>query len=72
MQVIYAGHARKRMNESGITEEEVGRILGKGMKWFVKTEGENGRWHAKIGNVEVVFERDVKRALIVAVYWSES
>ena len=72
MQVIYAGHARKRMNERGITEEEVERIISKGMKWFIKNEGENGRWHAKMGNIETVYERDEEHLVVVTVYWGEA
>ncbi len=71
MNVIYTGHALKRMNERRITEEEVEKIISKGMKWFAKSEGLAGRWHAKMGGIEVVFEADETTNYVVTVYWGE-
>ena len=68
MDFIFTKHARQRMYERKITVEEVKLTVNKGMKWFMESEGETGRWHAKLGAVEVVFEREDNYAIIVTVY----
>ncbi|MBI5159562.1 DUF4258 domain-containing protein [Candidatus Micrarchaeota archaeon] len=68
MDYIFTKHARQRMYERKITVEEVKTTVGKGMKWFAEREGRNGRWHAKMGAVEVVFEKTGKCFVIVTVY----
>lgn len=71
MKTTFTGHALKRMYERNISPEEVKLYLGRGMKWFAKTEGESGRWHSKMGNVEVVFESTEEKTTVITVYWVE-
>ncbi|MFH1247416.1 MAG: DUF4258 domain-containing protein [Candidatus Micrarchaeota archaeon] len=69
MKRIISGHALKRMYERNISPDEVNNVMNKGMKWFAKNEGAIGRWHAKMGNVEIVFEKTVNKTTVVTVYW---
>ena len=68
MQLLFTTHSRQRMYERKISPEEVKHAVAKGMKWFVKSEGEKGRWHAKMGAIEVIFERDDNLMIIVTVF----
>lgn len=68
MEFLFVGHARQHMYERKITVEEVKNTVNKGMKWFCKNEGKAGRWHAKMGAVEVVFERSEKYLVVITVY----
>ena len=56
------------MYERKITVEEIKSTVNRGMKWFMKNEGETGRWHAKFGAVEIVFEREEDYVIIVTVF----
>lgn len=68
MDFLFTMHARQRMYERKITVDEIKNAVNRGMKWFAKNEGLNGRWHAKMGAVEVVFERYEKYIVIITVY----
>ena len=70
MVVTFTGHALKRMYERNISPREAEDVIARGMKWFVKNEGDAGRWHAKMGNVEVVFEKNGEIS-VVTVYWGD-
>ncbi len=65
MELVFTKHARQRMYERKITAEEVKNTINKGMKWFAKTDG---RWHAKVGAIEVVFERSEIYMVVITVY----
>ncbi len=65
MEFLFTKHARERMYERKISVEEVKATVNRGMKWFAKSDG---RWHAKMGAVEVVFEREENHIIIVTVY----
>ena len=67
--LVFTKHARVRMYERGISPGEVKKVVETGMKWFVKNEGLEGRWHCKRGNIEIVFEKQDEDVLIVTVYW---
>ncbi|MEK6981478.1 MAG: DUF4258 domain-containing protein [Candidatus Micrarchaeota archaeon] len=68
MEFVFTKHARQRMYERKITVEEIKSTVNRGMKWFMKNEGETGRWHAKFGAVEIVFEREEDYVIIVTVF----
>ena len=68
MDFLFTKHARQRMYERKITVEEIKTTVNRGMKWLVKGEGSKGRWHAKMGAVEVVLERSEHYIVIITVF----
>ncbi len=68
MEFIFTKHARQRMYERKITIEEIKSTVNRGMKWFTKGEGIQGRWHAKMGAIEVVFERSDKFVIVITMF----
>lgn len=56
-----------RMEQRGISKEEAKHIISKGMKW----RGEDEKWHAEMGGIEVIFQKKEDCFVVITVYWSD-
>ena len=65
--IIYSKHALQKIDELGIERKEVESTLQKGMKWE-----RDGKWHAAMCGIEVVFQKEEETAIIITVYYEGS
>ena len=61
----YTKHALEKIDGLGLERKEIENVIVKGMKW--KVEG-NGKWHAQMGGIEVVFMKEENNFIIITVY----
>jgi len=57
------------INDKKITVAKIKDTVNRGMKWSAKDAGNKNKWHARMGALEVVFERKEKYTIIITVYW---
>ncbi|MDP2717491.1 MAG: DUF4258 domain-containing protein, partial [Candidatus Micrarchaeota archaeon] len=65
---LFGKHALERMAERKIEKSEVKNTVEKGQKWLSEADG---RWHAKMAGIEVVFEKREKDTLIVTCFFEK-
>ncbi|MBI2445030.1 DUF4258 domain-containing protein [Candidatus Micrarchaeota archaeon] len=66
MEYFFKKHALERIAERKIEESEIKSVVAKGQKWFSEADG---RWHASMGGIEVVFEKREESILIVTCFF---
>lgn len=66
MEYTIKKHAMDSMRERKIELTEALEAVKKGEKWFSKTDG---RWHAKMRGIEVVFERNENSIKVITCFY---
>ncbi len=69
MEYHFKEHALERVADRKIERSEIKNVVAKGQKWFSHADG---RWHAKMSGIEVVFEkREVGVVLITTCFFEK-
>ncbi|HLC57580.1 MAG TPA: DUF4258 domain-containing protein [Candidatus Nanoarchaeia archaeon] len=64
MLLRFTSHAMDKMDALGIEIKEVERAIKEGMKW----KDSNGKWHAQMAGIEVVFVKQEGEFVIITTY----
>ena len=65
MKFVFTEHAKDAMRSRKIGVDEVIAVIERGQKWFAKSDG---RWHARKGGIEAVFEKDGGLVVVVTCF----
>ncbi len=68
MEYHFKEHALQRVADRKIERLEIKKVVAKGQKWFCQSDG---RWHAKMSGIEVVFEKREGSILVVTCFFEK-